>query len=182
MTKPYAQQVVLCPHVYGPAVTHSTQGTTGQGLFQRLTASFGSLTQAGLQGPHGQKVHDCMLSSALVTCMTHHDSMHHDRLFLRITASFGAHTQSRLARATCSTVALLLLMISHVIDTTASFGPLTSAGLQGPHREQVHDRFQLSTLFMFMTGGDDNMEGTVLPKSIDHDAVHKQRCIVANCL
>ena len=50
MTKPYAHQVVICPHVYGPAVTHSTQGATGQGLFQRLSASFGHLTQQGLHG------------------------------------------------------------------------------------------------------------------------------------
>ncbi len=54
MTKPYAHQVVICPHVYGPAVTHSSQGATGQGLFQRLSASFGHLTQQGLQGPQGQ--------------------------------------------------------------------------------------------------------------------------------
>ena len=57
MTKPYAQQAVLCPHVYGPAVTHSNQGATGQGLFQRLTASFGALTQAGFPGSHSQQVH-----------------------------------------------------------------------------------------------------------------------------
>ena len=54
MTKPYAHQIVICPHVYGPAVTHSSQGATGQGLFQRLSASFGHLTQQGLQGPQGQ--------------------------------------------------------------------------------------------------------------------------------
>lgn len=55
LTKPYAEQVVICPHVYGPAVTHSSQGTTGQGLFQRLSASFGYLTQQGLTGPNGNK-------------------------------------------------------------------------------------------------------------------------------
>ena len=54
--RPYAQQVVICPHVYGPAVTHSSQGATGQGLFQRLSASFGHLTQQGLEGPQGQQV------------------------------------------------------------------------------------------------------------------------------
>ncbi|KAL0040077.1 hypothetical protein WJX79_005360 [Trebouxia sp. C0005] len=56
MTKPYAHQVVICPHVYGPAVTHSSQGATGQGLFQRLLASFGHLTQQGFQSPQGQMV------------------------------------------------------------------------------------------------------------------------------
>ena len=56
LTKPYAEQVVICPHVYGPAVTHSSQGTTGQGLFQRLSASFGYLTQQGLTAPNKNRV------------------------------------------------------------------------------------------------------------------------------
>lgn len=56
LTKPYAGQVVICPHVYGPAVTHSNLGATGQGLFQRLSASFGYLTQQGMTGPNGKQV------------------------------------------------------------------------------------------------------------------------------
>lgn len=56
LTKPYAEQVVICPHVYGPAVTHSPLGATGQGLFQRLSASFGYLTQQGVRGPNGNQV------------------------------------------------------------------------------------------------------------------------------
>ncbi len=68
MTKPYAHQVVICPHVYGPAVTHSSQGATGQGLFQRLSASFGHLTQQGLQGPQGQ-VRNIICFSLFVFCL-----------------------------------------------------------------------------------------------------------------
>ena len=65
MTRPYAEQVVICPHVYGPAVTHSSQGATGQGLFQRLSASFGHLTQQGLPGPRRQVTHtDFILHSS----------------------------------------------------------------------------------------------------------------------
>ena len=46
-TKPYAQRVVLAPHVYGPAVTTATNAYSGQGLYDRLNSSFGSLTGQG---------------------------------------------------------------------------------------------------------------------------------------
>ena len=45
--KPYALQVALAPHVYGPAVTHAVNATAGTGLWQRLSNSFGYLTETG---------------------------------------------------------------------------------------------------------------------------------------
>ena len=47
LTKPYVNQVVISPHVYPPSVTGATQDYTGSGLYNRLTTSFGYLTQPG---------------------------------------------------------------------------------------------------------------------------------------
>jgi aryl-phospho-beta-D-glucosidase BglC (GH1 family) len=47
LQKPYANQVVISPHVYPPSVTGASSNYTGQGLWNRLTASFGYLTQQG---------------------------------------------------------------------------------------------------------------------------------------
>lgn len=47
MTKPYLNQVVISPHVYPPSVTGATQNFSGSGLYNRLTNSFGYLTQPG---------------------------------------------------------------------------------------------------------------------------------------
>jgi hypothetical protein len=47
-------QVVISPHVYGPSVTNNYNYITGQGLYGRLTNSFGYLTKQvgrGLRGP-----------------------------------------------------------------------------------------------------------------------------------
>jgi aryl-phospho-beta-D-glucosidase BglC (GH1 family) len=46
-TKSYHHRVVLAPHVYGPAVTTNNQAFSGPALFNRLSSSFGSLTQQG---------------------------------------------------------------------------------------------------------------------------------------
>ena len=43
----YANRVVISPHVYGPAVTTNPMGATGPALIQRLSQSFGYLTQKG---------------------------------------------------------------------------------------------------------------------------------------
>jgi hypothetical protein len=45
LTKPYRNQVVISPHVYGPSVTNNYNYITGQGLYGRLTNSFGYLTK-----------------------------------------------------------------------------------------------------------------------------------------
>lgn len=47
LTKPYLNQVVISPHVYPPSVTGASQNYSGSGLYNRLTASFGYLTQQG---------------------------------------------------------------------------------------------------------------------------------------
>ncbi|MBA2727273.1 MAG: cellulase family glycosylhydrolase [Parachlamydiaceae bacterium] len=47
LTKPYLNQVVISPHVYPPSVTGAGQNFTGAGLYNRLTNSFGYLTQPG---------------------------------------------------------------------------------------------------------------------------------------
>ena len=51
--KPYAQHVALGPHVYGPAVTGATANYSGQGLWQRLDASWGSQRTQGIPVPGG---------------------------------------------------------------------------------------------------------------------------------
>lgn len=51
--KPYKGAVALAPHVYGPAVTHAPKDFSGQGLTDRLDASFGALTKTGFAGPSG---------------------------------------------------------------------------------------------------------------------------------
>lgn len=52
-TKPYQQQVVLSPHVYGPFVTKAPTAWAGQDLYDRLTASFGYATVG--EGINGQR-------------------------------------------------------------------------------------------------------------------------------
>lgn len=47
MTKPYVNQVVLSPHIYPPSVTFTPQNSEGAGLFNRLSTSFGTLTDKG---------------------------------------------------------------------------------------------------------------------------------------
>ncbi|RYF08132.1 MAG: hypothetical protein EOO40_08025, partial [Deltaproteobacteria bacterium] len=47
LSKGYAAQVVMAPHVYGPAVSTNTRDATGEGLFNRLSTSFGYLTKQG---------------------------------------------------------------------------------------------------------------------------------------
>jgi hypothetical protein len=47
LSRPYHNQVVISPHVYPPSVTHETQNFTGKGLYNRLSNSFGYLTQPG---------------------------------------------------------------------------------------------------------------------------------------
>ncbi|MDP1880662.1 MAG: cellulase family glycosylhydrolase [Parachlamydiaceae bacterium] len=45
--KPYANQVVISPHIYPPSVTYANKNYSGAGLANRLTSSFGYLTQQG---------------------------------------------------------------------------------------------------------------------------------------
>ncbi len=47
LTKEYANQVVISPHVYPPSVTYASKNYTGSGLWKRLTDSFGYLTKEG---------------------------------------------------------------------------------------------------------------------------------------
>lgn len=47
LEKPYLDQVVISPHVYPPSVTHAADNYTGEGLYKRLSDSFGYLTQEG---------------------------------------------------------------------------------------------------------------------------------------
>lgn len=47
LSKPYVDQVVISPHVYPPSVTHAIGNYTGEGLYKRLSDSFGYLTQDG---------------------------------------------------------------------------------------------------------------------------------------
>eukprot|EP00890_Picochlorum_soloecismus_P002423 jgi/Picsp_1/3181/NSC_06021-R1_cellulase len=47
LEKPYRDRVVLSPHVYPSSVTFSRNNVTGDGLFYRLTTSFGSKTKDG---------------------------------------------------------------------------------------------------------------------------------------
>lgn len=47
MTKPYLNQVVISPHVYPPSVTGASSNYAGPGLWNRLSESFGYLTQKG---------------------------------------------------------------------------------------------------------------------------------------
>jgi aryl-phospho-beta-D-glucosidase BglC (GH1 family) len=47
LEKPYLNQVVISPHVYPPSVTHAADNYTGEGLYKRLSDSFGYLTQQG---------------------------------------------------------------------------------------------------------------------------------------
>jgi aryl-phospho-beta-D-glucosidase BglC (GH1 family)/uncharacterized surface protein with fasciclin (FAS1) repeats len=47
LEKPYRDRVVLSPHVYPPSVTFNRNNATGDGLFYRLTTSFGSKTKDG---------------------------------------------------------------------------------------------------------------------------------------
>lgn len=46
-SKPYLNQVVISPHVYPPSVTYASSNYSGTGLWNRLTNSFGYLTQKG---------------------------------------------------------------------------------------------------------------------------------------
>lgn len=45
--KPYLNQVVISPHVYPPSVTGASTNYSGPGLWNRLSESFGYLTQQG---------------------------------------------------------------------------------------------------------------------------------------
>ncbi|WP_068470682.1 cellulase family glycosylhydrolase [Candidatus Protochlamydia phocaeensis] len=47
LQKPYLNQVVISPHVYPPSVTNASTNYFGPGLWNRLTESFGYLTQQG---------------------------------------------------------------------------------------------------------------------------------------
>lgn len=47
LQKNYLNQVVISPHVYPPSVTNATQDYAGPGLWNRLSTSFGYLTQSG---------------------------------------------------------------------------------------------------------------------------------------
>ena len=47
MSKPYLNQVVLSPHIYGPSVTNATTDYYGSGLYNRLSSSFGNLAKTG---------------------------------------------------------------------------------------------------------------------------------------
>lgn len=47
LKKPYVNQVVLSPHIYPPSVTFTPQNSEGAGLFNRLSTSFGTLTDKG---------------------------------------------------------------------------------------------------------------------------------------
>lgn len=47
MQKPYLNQVVISPHVYPPSVTGASNNYYGTGLWNRLSSSFGYLTQTG---------------------------------------------------------------------------------------------------------------------------------------
>ncbi len=47
LTKPYLNQVVISPHVYPPSVTNASTNYSGAGLYNRLSSSFGYLTQQG---------------------------------------------------------------------------------------------------------------------------------------
>ncbi len=47
LQKPYVNQVVISPHVYPPSVTGASSNYSGPGLWNRLSASFGYLTQQG---------------------------------------------------------------------------------------------------------------------------------------
>ena len=47
LAKPYASQWVVSPHVYGPATTMMSGASSGADLFNRLSTSFGYLTQKG---------------------------------------------------------------------------------------------------------------------------------------
>lgn len=50
LEKPYVDQVVISPHVYPPSVTYASQDYQGEALWNRLSSSFGYLTQQGYQG------------------------------------------------------------------------------------------------------------------------------------
>lgn len=47
LSKPYLNQVVISPHVYPPSVTGASTNYSGSGLWNRMTESFGYLTQQG---------------------------------------------------------------------------------------------------------------------------------------
>ena len=49
-SKPYSKQVVISPHVYGPAVTGATAAFEGASLYKRLSNTFGYLTKQGYCG------------------------------------------------------------------------------------------------------------------------------------
>ena len=46
-SKPYLNQVVISPLVYGPSVSLATENISGPGLWNHLSASFGYLTKTG---------------------------------------------------------------------------------------------------------------------------------------
>ncbi len=47
LQKPYLNQVVISPHVYPPSVTGASTNYSGSGLWNRMSSSFGYLTQQG---------------------------------------------------------------------------------------------------------------------------------------
>lgn len=47
INKPYVDQLVISPHVYPPSVTYANRNYSGEGLYKRLSDSFGYLTQKG---------------------------------------------------------------------------------------------------------------------------------------
>ena len=46
-SKPYFNQIVVSPHVYGPSVSQANSGFSGPALWARMSNSFGSLTTSG---------------------------------------------------------------------------------------------------------------------------------------
>ncbi|KAL3155198.1 hypothetical protein ABBQ32_013138 [Trebouxia sp. C0010 RCD-2024] len=50
LSKPYLSQVVISPHVYGPSISQTTKNAAGQGLWTRLSQSFGYLNKVGFGG------------------------------------------------------------------------------------------------------------------------------------
>eukprot|EP00891_Asterochloris_glomerata_P000143 jgi/Astpho2/143/fgenesh1_pg.00004_%23_47_t len=50
LAKPYLQQVVLAPHLYGPSVTQATYAYSGAALYTRMSRSFGAYNKKGYCG------------------------------------------------------------------------------------------------------------------------------------
>ncbi|CAL8461251.1 g782 [Coccomyxa elongata] len=47
IAKPYVNQVVMAPHLYGPSITHMTSGYSGQALIDTINLSVGYLNKQG---------------------------------------------------------------------------------------------------------------------------------------